>query len=446
MFYHMRSFILTFLACISICINAQEQYGIAINDSDKMVMTPCTIVDTASVMTKVNNYMIPFFSLRDYVGKKTDNKELLQYAMQLGDKYPGYPYERNSIVRSAQKGKIDSSLKDYINATIAKYNEFINYTNHDNGVEIEKWTFGLCQFNTNDWEGAKSLGVDTIPYSTKMVMYENPYYRPKCGDKDYIDVNNQNIDAAWIFTEEGKAKSQSYPIEMDYISYLSHPDLIISGNAIYDKEYNLKRIIVLKRKEVGSYALGKFRPNENNGIYYINDELGNAIRNCFYVSDYNSNKYSIQKNISSNTKYAIENLVGIRQETVQIQKDAQIYDAVNFVRKNQSILNRMTAKEKADVNKEWARLSNFPEKYNTHKTKMNDQTAHQWYKQVQSDHRDDLYEYYKIERVDDLHFRVIVTNEEYKPTLEVVIEFYQESTQKNRLAYSWRVTDYKVKK
>ena len=68
MFYHMRSFILTFLACISICINAQEQYGIAINDSDKMVMTPCTIVDTASVMTKVNNYMIPFFSLRDYVG------------------------------------------------------------------------------------------------------------------------------------------------------------------------------------------------------------------------------------------------------------------------------------------------------------------------------------------------------------------------------------------
>ena len=56
----MRSFILTFLACISICINAQEQYGIAINDSDKMVMTPCTIVGTASVMTKVNNYIIKF--------------------------------------------------------------------------------------------------------------------------------------------------------------------------------------------------------------------------------------------------------------------------------------------------------------------------------------------------------------------------------------------------
>lgn len=442
------SILFVMLLCISVNIFAQDKkYGIAINESDKMIMTPCTVVDTASVMATVNNFMIPFLSLRDYVGKKTDSQELLQYAIQLSEKYPGYPYEKASIVRSAQKGKIDYALKGYIDAIIAEYNKFINYISKDNGVEIEYSYSGLSQYKIYDWERAIIFGLDSIPYTTKMVMYKNPYYRPEYKDKDYLDINNQNLDAAWIFNEEGKSKSQSYPIEMNYTYYASHPDLIISGNGIYDKEYNLKRIITLRRKEIGwGQNIGTFRLNKDNGIYYIDDNLRNAIKNCFYISDYKDNKYNIKNNISSNTKYAIENLVGISQNSVKFEEDALLYDAVNFVRRNQNILNKMTAKEKENIKKEWARLSNFPEKYNTHKTKMRDETARRWYNQVQSDHEEDIYEYYKIERIDDLHFKIMVTNAEHKSTLDVVVEFYQDSSSDNKLAYNWRITDYKVYK
>ena len=76
------------------------------------------------------------------------------------------------------------------------------------------------------------------------------------------------------FNEEGKSKSQSYPIEMNYTYYASHPDLIISGNGIYDKEYNLKRIITLRRNEIGwGQNIGTFHLNKDNGIYYIDDNL-----------------------------------------------------------------------------------------------------------------------------------------------------------------------------
>ena len=193
------SILFVMLLCISANIFAQDKkYGIAINESDKMIMTPCTVVDTASVMATVNNFMTPFLSLRDYVGKETDSQELLQYAIQLSEKCPSYPNEKASIVRSAQKGKIDYALKGYIDAIIAEYNKFINYISKDNGVEIEYSYSGLSQYKIYDWERAMIFGLDSIPYTTKMVMYKNPYYRPEYEDKDYLDINNQNLDAAWI--------------------------------------------------------------------------------------------------------------------------------------------------------------------------------------------------------------------------------------------------------
>lgn len=270
---------------------------------------------------------------------------------------------------------------------------------------------------------------------------------------DYKDIQQQSIGYEWLFSDIHNFKKLSYPVKMSCEIYDSHPDLRISGNGIYDSEGNLKRIIFLRREnQVVAARIGDLEISENNGIYSITygvegKSIQDKIFRALYAYDYTHNKYGIKNNISPNTKYAIENLVGIQSKDDEIERMAYEYDAARQLKPFEA-----NGRSAAEFNVLWNRVSkNYPI-IKAHREKMNNDIAQRWYMQVVSDHKERIYVCSKISRIGDLCFNVEYTDgSTNKVILKATVEFYQVPIKKysvesfqivqNPQRYEWRVKD-----
>ncbi|MCF2560034.1 hypothetical protein I6E23_08710 [Prevotella brevis] len=304
-------------------------------------------------------------------------------------------------------------------------------------------------FSYSSIEFAKAVRLPD-PFSTE--EREDPPIKEEI-TLDYKDIQQQSIGYEWLFSDSHNFKKLSYPVKMSCEIYDSHPDLRISGNGIYDSEGNLKRIILLRREnELNTLRVGNLEISGYNGIFSIEygtegKSIQDKIFRALYAYDYTHNKYGIKNNLNANTKYAIENLVGIQSKDEEIEKIAYEYKAA---RELKYIYGK--GPRAAEFNVLWNRVSkNYPI-IKAHREKMNNDIAQRWYMQVVSDHKERIYVCSKISRISDLCFNVEYTDgSTNKVILKATVEFYQVPIKKysvesfqifqNPQRYEWRVKD-----
>lgn len=311
-------------------------------------------------------------------------------------------------------------------------------------------------FSYSSIESAKAVRLPD-PFSTE--KREDPPIKEEI-TLDYKDIQQQSIGYEWLFSDSHNFKKLSYPVKMSCEIYDSHPDLRISGNGIYDSEGNLKRIILLRREnELNTLRVGNLEISDYNGIFSIKygtegKSIQDKIFKALYAYDYNHNKYGIKDNLDPNTRYAIENMVGIQTKEYEIEKMALEYDAARNVKTHAAANNLLSGKELAEFNAIWNKVSKYPPIITAHRDKMWNDKARRWYKQVVSDHQERQYVCYKISRVNDLCFNVEYTERNStKVILRATVEFYQVALKntienisftRNPQRYKWRIKNVEV--
>lgn len=324
--------------------------------------------------------------------------------------------------------------------------------------------------------GVSSLNAQNTPF--KFSYSSTTFAAPKLSDPfdtdnseespvddektlDMKDIMQQIEGYKWLFSENHTSKKSSYPVEMSYELFESHPDLRISGNGIYDSEGKLKRIILLRREEPwGALRIENLEISDNNGIFSIQyGEEGKSIEDkifkALYAYDYNHNKYGIKDNLDANTKYAIENLIGIQTKEEEFDNMRNEYYAAKDIKSHAVANNMIKGKELTEFNSFWAKISKFPTLVAPHRTKMDNDKARRWFQQIVADNKEKNLECSRISRVSDLCFNVEYTEpNSHKVVLKATVEFYQVNITKdcaeyyvwtkNPLKYNWRIKDVQV--
>lgn len=475
-----RAFLFAIMCGMSILSSfAQNKY----NEDKEFIEIELLVVDTAAVYNDLESRMITVKKLSDCLGKKTSDQSILDLAASVCESATVLDlFEKSQVNKSLSKGKVSSYLgkelrhrSQIILNAVQALDSNLPHKNaeirlHDNGhtyiietINEDDYYYGSSSTSHKTYDGY-SMIVDKqwYPYlqvigedkdiPTKHIKYtiRNEYYRPLATSdcRDIMDVEQQRSGYEWIFNESNSYKNDSYPIEMEYSLFASHPELRISGNAIYDAQGKLKRIIQLCRAE-GSFDRIKYDNitiTNENGPYCVN-AMWESIIKLLYANDYKNNKYGIKENLDADTKYAIENLVGIQSKTEQIDKMAVEYDAANFVNANNSIKQRMSQSQRAEFNALWAKVSKYPPLIESHRKKMNNDKARKWYQQVVSDHEANYLTCYRISRVNDLCFAIeYADSETHSVIIKAIVEFFNAPTKKNNLNYDWRIKQWEVNK
>jgi len=475
-----RAFLFAIMCGMNILsLFAQNKY----NEDKEFIEIDLLVVDTTAVYNDLESRMITVKKLSDCMGKKTTDQSILELAASVCESATVLDeFEKSQVNKGLFKGKVSSYLRkelrhrsQIIPTAVQSLESNLSHKNaeirlHEDGhtyiieeIKYEDYYYGSSSTRHKTYDGYSMIeDKQWYPYlqvigedkdiPTKHIKYtiRNKYYRPlataEC--KDIMDVAQQISGYEWIFNEEKTHKNDSYPIEMKYYFFASHPELRISGNAIYDSLGKLKRIIQLCRGE-GSYdriTYSDIKVTNENGPYSIN-AMWERIIKLLYADDYIKNKYGIKENLDADTKYAIENLVGIQSNTEQIDQMAIEYDAAKFINANNSIKQRMSQSERAEFNELWAKVSKYPPLIESHRKKMKNDKARRWYQQVVSDHEANNLTCYRITRVNDLCFAIeYADSETHSIIIKAIVEFFNAPTQKNNLNYDWRIKQWEVTK
>lgn len=472
----MKKYIFAFLCGISILSSfAQNKY----NEDKKFLEIDLLVADTTTVYAELESRMISLKKISDCLGTKTADQSVLNLATSICESaYVLNAQEQSSAKKDLSKGKVSRYLGkelwsrsqiitravQSLESNLAQKKAEIRL--HEDGVThiIETingdgYNFGSTSSH-KEYDGYSMIDNEKwLPYlevvgfekeiPTKLIKYNirNKFYRPlaSADNKDVMDISLQTSGYEWIFAEENTYKNDSYPIEMEYYLFASHPELRISGNAIYDSQGKLIRIIQLRQ----AYSFGRIDYNnivitDKNGPVSI-DAMREKIINLLYANDYKNNKYGIKENLDADTKYAIENLVGIQSKTQEIEKMAIEYDAANFINANNNIKQRMSQSQRAEFNAQWAKVSKYPSLIESHRKKMKNDKARRWLQQVISDHDANSLSCYRISRVNDLCFAIEYENSNtHTIIIKAIVEFFNAPTKKNKLNYDWRIKQWEV--
>lgn len=466
-------------------LNAQTNDKVY-DDEKPFVKVNVLVADTSAVYGEMKSILLSYNNLLNYIGGKTTDQTILDLVASLcDDPYVLRSDMISSVKKDIAKGKVSYYLGKEVNYRAQKIVRAVQelethlygstrITLHENGNTYIVDTNGDSGYNYGSTPGDKHYdGYSMIdeskwyPYfdvvgrekdlPTKMIerTIKNKNYRPAADEKtlDNMDILQQNVGYEWLFSESHSHKKTSYPIEMAYELYDSHPDLRISGNGIYNSEGKLLRIILLRREEPwGMVHIDNLEVSDVNGTLSLDEGIDNEgkaiedkILSVLYANDYNHNKYGIKDNLDTQTKYAIENLVGIQSKSQEIEEMSLQYSAASFINDNSAIKARMTQKQLADFKAEWAKVSKYKPMIDAHNQKMKNDKARRWYQQVVSDHNTHNLKCYKIKRLSDLSFLLEYgDNSTQKVILKAVVEFYSAPSAKNSLNYKWKIIDQHV--
>lgn len=473
----MRILLFAILCSMSVLSSlAQSKY----NEDKQFLEIDLLVADTTAVYNELESRMISLKKVSDCLGTKTTDQSIIDLATSIcGSADVLTQLEIASARKDLSKGKISRYLGKELghrSRKILRAIQLLESNLAQNKAEIKLHKDGQTQVveiingdgynygSTSDckeYDGYSMIDSEKwFPYHdvvgtekeipTKYIKYNihNEFYRPlsSANHKDVMDVAQQKTGYEWIFTEDNTYKNDSYPIEMEYYLFASHPELRVSGNAIYDSQGKLKRIIQLRRDE-GTFdriVYENIKITNENGPFSVN-AMREKIIKLLYANDYKNNKYGIKENLDADTKYAIENYVGIQSKAEEIEKMAIEYDAANFINANNGIKQRMSQSQLSEFNVLWAKVSKYPLVIESHRKKMKGDKARRWLQQVVSDHDANSLSCYRISRINDLCFSLEYENSNtHSIIIKAIVEFFHSPTKKNALNYDWRIKQWEI--
>lgn len=283
---------------------------------------------------------------------------------------------------------------EILNQTIDIINEAIN-NGLDSQRNLDEHYFLLSRYIRDEFgfdmpeELPETIAVREFKIKNSFRRDINPStdYRKN----SYIDSKAQKTGWEWLDKELAyTTESEHYPVTITYRVYDSHPEYHVTDEAIFDTNGKLIRIREMTDKiKDGDKLIKKF------------DNIAEALLYKILAEDYKNNKYNIN-NESSDVKYAIENLLFIRDDFKRAEKKR----LEPYLRELENAL------KSGNIHK----YKQLYEKYSVivYGPKPNDpndnRKAKAYIQQLQEDHVKDILRLWKIERVDDLTFNIIFLN------------------------------------
>lgn len=441
--YH---YVVAFLLLFPQSILSQSQ---VLDDESKYIIVEGDVVDSVKMKSileekrvKVNqtlnnlsNYMADLeqlIAIGKVNGKITDEK-LYNQAIEVFDAY----------IRLKDKIKANKNNNQWRNANIRLIEEaerlqyaegYFNVTLKTNEEKVEKmlkkqkmselFVPYLEQVLINAKKVAQSterLGMELspgeTPYKKGLKKILNPYNRNYwyVNDKSYLDTLDFKMQLGqweWWKNEKGEETYTAYPRSMHYYIYKSHPEYRVIGDKVFNADGKLICQTNLLRgdKEI---------------ISHLKEELLKAI----YINDFKSNKYDILK-ASAKTQEEVKNFLGLPFKSSVDAKTAK---------KNEKIVNDYFTTKADEIkvsNGSWQQRARARARANNAENKMGAllfsamadkdfNAAYNYKNQLEKDHQYDLYEVYKITRVNNTSFKVIFMNKQNKSSYSGLVSLKQ---------------------
>jgi len=278
-------------------------------------------------------------------------------------------------------------------------------------------------------EPEPALSKEDIPYKKGLIKKKNPYNRNYCyihkrDNLDDIDLRMQLVGWEWWYTKNYEEKYTTAPFAFTYRQYKSHPEYRVIGDKVFNNKGNLICLTNLLR-------------GDNDIIRELKEQMLKEI----YIQDYKSNKYDILK-APAKTQEDVKNMLGLPFKSFVDAKTAK---------KNQKIVNDYF-KTKADEikvsNGNWQQRARARARANNAGNKMgalllgamfdpNLNSAYSFKNKLEEDHRYDLYNIYKISRVNNTSFKVVFLNNKNKSSYTGLVTIHQNGP------YNWKYS-YKL--
>lgn len=385
-------------SCISLLKQIQASKKTKIEtEEEKIVFKKVYELNRGRIKNEKNKNSIGGSLLKSMVGRDMGN--MIDRAKNISDVY-------DKIAINLDKGKADKVLLDYIAPTINAYEkELTEIETEDRKLtsEIENFEInGTCQF--------KKTITNEI---------ENPLYGA------YI-INSHEIykkEEGWEWTEYNKLKivEKQYPEKVKYGVSDEHPEYAVVANGLFDLNGKLLKAI---------------RTKVFTDLPYISEYI-NPIMYAVCAIDYKNNKYNIKKEPEATQKWirlCLELEKPKMRESVSNNLTSSLANAapaLGRTQKQQKALDKKAGQAMAEAI--FSRFEDFDEKGN------------KYVKQLQSDHKDDFYSAYSIERIEDCSFKVIFINSKGESTYAAKITYVQTTPFDYAIKTSFIGPDHSVK-
>lgn len=344
-----------------------------------------------------------------------------------------------SVLKDVSKGKISPTVSVYLAAIAIGYrdmaeqtiNESLRFINKSSNIntetqQLEKEIKSLSQTldqisNTDNYSSQYYILTKSYNYPQKTIKVtesiENKYYRPKGQYNAEIDLLHQTSGWEWALDENNLIRESVYfPNNVTYKYHPDHKEYKIIGPGIFDEKGNLLRVLYYKD------ASNLFSNLEKE---YIND--------CV-ISDYKNNKYGIL-NKSQDVQYALKNTLGLSNE--HSKKINQIGN------KTVDTFSKSSGKNKRELNKSAQNILGLMMAQEAENKRMKNEEAINFIKQCKKDHEAEFGKLWKVVRVDDKTFNILIYSDTLNTVRNYKVEFsVSEPFGKLNLQYS-RLPDTK---
>lgn len=268
---------------------------------------------------------------------------------------------------------------------------------------------------------------EEIPYKKGLIKKRNPYNRNYCyiHDRDRLDVIDVKMQLAgweWWNTENFEEVYTAAPFSFRYKQYKSHPEYRVIG----DKIFNNKGDLICQT-------------NLLRGDDDIIRDLKEQMLKEIYIQDYRSNKYDILK-APAKTQESVKNMLGLPFKSSVDAKTAK---------KNQKIVNDYFQTQYDEIkasNGSWQQRERARARSNNAKNKMGAMllngmfdkdfnNAYSFKNKLEEDHKYDLYDIYKISRVNNTSFKVTFLDKNNKSSYTGLVTIHPNGPYKWKYSY-----------
>lgn len=378
--------------------------------------------------TETLEFLTSIFTNAEFVDNFVEDGYFLKkYIWENPKEFPkkkDYPKIEN-ILKNVQKKKINDEVRDALRAvftTITQNKESLSELKNSDLQLMKDAETALQTLKSYDPERhdeylsrneREIFDKFSLPYPpacktiTDYKNVENKWRRDinaSYSENSFIDKMLQTKGWEWANKYDGyESQSVHYPVTATFKVYESHPEYHVVDNVVFDAEGNLVRILELNNKT----------------IIYDKVTLSDVVRfsntkiiNKAIINDYKNNKYNIL-NEGADVKYALDNLLGLSDAF----KKAEEKRLEPYTKKLKQALLSGNAALYSRLQDQYAHILYGPKPNDPH----NNKKATAFIAQCNLDHENLRLKIWKIERVDNVTFKIILLNNGntvmYTPTI-----------------------------
>lgn len=349
-----------------------------------------------------------FRPLLNYIGSKlpTDNESLLSAAESIvaymeSSGHPKASKARKDLSKGKLRKECGPVIEEYLRLSdsnaerIRKKMDEMNRMLDDLEIEVKDKSVEKLALN----KGVKLLSVyDNVP---------NPLFNKHITlDKDTLAARGRRSlveDWEWALSDELIFHEQSYPKPLKYHYFKNHPEFAVSDNNdyarrfIYNRDGQLARVVYMTVKDA------------------VTESSNHDPMTFFYRMAWNANAHNVHSE-SAAVKHAIKVRAGLEGKTAaEKRQDARKDKAFNDALKS-SLSARMkygdSWRTDAIERKAVKKYLNTPGGFAYPEASLN------WFRQIEKDYSNALLHPFRVERLDDITFKVTYVDDNYNSTFE----------------------------